>query len=472
MNGRRGRPHIFIHRPISTSMTVKDVLDVMGQVVEAGAPLATGFGLLPEAEMVSEAIGVGKKLYNILHPPHRAHGRLTDNQVESKLRKSDRVALQEMQEFRHKHLGAREPRHSLVMSESNSITSSDRPYVLEIKDEYLFQLNRQTGSAGTGNIYQLHINPGNHGTFPWLHTIASKYMNYFFTHLEFTYHPTTAATVSGGVALAANYGINHMAPTDLAAFSNAADKAIGPLYDRVTLVCDPKSLMTGLSNKFVRTGANPYNYALQDAGHMYITTFGAPDTAMAGYISVSYRVVFSGMLPDSLDIMLSLPYQKTLFTSSTVVNASTIDVITAFSQPLDSPKDATLNVQDLGGAGANTVILLPWGVWHIEIYAQVIHESGASAPAEWRVQYGNCPLSTATTIPIVADQLGITDATARTVGDLDTCSGFWWLRSPKVNNNIVNQTGNLDSLNGFQVLLANYSSSPFRFNVRVVATPA
>jgi hypothetical protein len=232
--------------------------------------------------------------------------------------------------------------------------------------ELVATVYNNTGALPINRRAEYHINPANHPLFPWLHTIAAKYGFWKFENLEFRFVSTTPKTAKGSVAMCVYYDTEDHPPRKTADFMNTQTGGMAYIGDNLTLKADPALLMGGLCVKRCRGAATPYDMNLFDGGHFYIETWGGDDTAEAGWLTVSYDVVFWMPTP-YLGVGSFRPQNRSY------LSVSTLSVGPGLAQAapcnlLISSRDITVDLDGTyTGESPSVGILVPTGMYHVEL---------------------------------------------------------------------------------------------------------
>lgn len=153
-----------------------------------------------------------------------------------------------------------------------------------------------SGSTGFNVQQTLALNPGVAATFPWLHTIASRFQEYEFKGLVFHYVPTSGTfngttAALGSVMLQTTYRSTDTAPISKIEMLNeyCANETVP--FDTMVhpIECDPKE--NPFSVHYLRSGAivsgEPLMY---DIGTTFVATQGMSTTDVVGDLWVTYEV--------------------------------------------------------------------------------------------------------------------------------------------------------------------------------------
>lgn len=154
------------------------------------------------------------------------------------------------------------------------------------------QFSLQTAITGTAGA----INPGIASMFPWLSKHANLYEKYRFKKLVYRYKTVSPTTSAGQVLMAYDMDPSDGSPADVAAMSQSAKYADGPVWQKLSLSipCDQEWRYVN-STANVPTGRDA---RLTHLGNFWMAVQDCADNASKGYLEVEYVVEFKGKSTD------------------------------------------------------------------------------------------------------------------------------------------------------------------------------
>lgn len=310
---------------------------------------------------------------------------------------------------------------------------------------------------------EYHINPANHPLFPWLHAIAAKYGFWRFENLEFKFTSTTPKTAKGSIAMCIYYDTEDHPPRTISDFMNTETGVVSYIGENCVLRANPQMLMGGLSIKRCRGAATPYDMNLFDGGHFYFETWGGDSADEAGWLTVSYDVVF--WMPTPYLGVGSVRPQNRSYLESTLKTIGYGSTGYMTFSVLTTSRD--ISVDDTGsytGESANVGVLLPTGQWHVEIK---IYVSEINQGAAWPI-YSVQALPTSQngcTIEQVGGFLIETGYSTAGSSTIDTVTNSSFFVALNVSDPDT-PTGYTNDERGFKIAVTNGSGAT-SYNVRV-----
>jgi len=337
--------------------------------------------------------------------------------------------------------------------------------------EMIATVSNNTGPLPTTRRAEYHINPANHPLFPWLHSIAAKYGFWRFENLEFKFTSTTPKTATGSVAMCVYYDTEDHPPRTISEFMNVETGAVSYIGNDLTLKARPDLLMGGLQVKRCRGAATPYDMNLFDGGHFYIETWGGANTDEAGWLTVSYDVVFWMPTP-YLGVGSVRPQNRSYLKSkaSLVVPSGTCRDMT-FSL-LAAARD--ISVDQTGaytGEAADVGILIPTGQFHVIMKVRVVEDTTSS----WGLRYSVGPVATAKNGVVVEDVGGFSVHHFHgqdTVNYADTGTDSTFFVVMNVSDPDSTTLGYTNDERGFKIGCCNNSTLSYTFDVGLCLIPA
>lgn len=156
-----------------------------------------------------------------------------------------------------------------------------------------------TGSTSFAIKHTLNLNPGLPESFPWLSSIAGKFLEYRIKGMVFHFVPTSGTAISssnaalGSVMIQTSYRANDSAPTSKIEMLNEYWSSEGRPCDEFChpIECDPKENPYNLH--YIRSGALPtsHDQLLYDMGTTYVATSGMQSAdQVIGDLWVTYEV--------------------------------------------------------------------------------------------------------------------------------------------------------------------------------------
>lgn len=176
-----------------------------------------------------------------------------------------------------------------------SMHKNDQSIIIRHK-EFLGEISGSTTFAVRSTI---NINPGLAESFPWLSSIAGKFLEYRIKGMVFHYVPSSGTALSstsaalGTVMIQTSYRSNDTPPTSKTEILNEYWSSEGRPCDSFChpIECDPKENPYNLH--YVRTGALPasYDQLLYDIGTTYVATSGMQTAdQVLGDLWVTYEI--------------------------------------------------------------------------------------------------------------------------------------------------------------------------------------
>jgi len=139
------------------------------------------------------------------------------------------------------------------------------------------------------------LNPGLAASFPWLSIEARGWERYKFNKLAFRYRTRTGTSIPGSMMFAPDYDSADPPPTtEQQASSYAGTQEDAPWKD-IYVPLNPKSLLGGLSSKYVRAAAlsgEASDIKTYDSGNLHVCTVDGTDAVHWGKLFVEYDVTF------------------------------------------------------------------------------------------------------------------------------------------------------------------------------------
>jgi len=148
----------------------------------------------------------------------------------------------------------------------------------------------------------------------WLSGIAGEYDNYEFVSLRAHYVPVCSTLTPGLVVLTYDPNPNSNAPQTFTDARNAICSTTGPVREKVTL--DLTKYVKG-RKLLTRTKGVP-DFALYDAGRLFVCCTAGDATAAVGYLEFEYSVRLFNPHSDTGTIVADVPYAvpQTLITTA------------------------------------------------------------------------------------------------------------------------------------------------------------
>jgi len=150
------------------------------------------------------------------------------------------------------------------------------------------------GSTGFNINWNLALNPGLFGAFPWLSTQAVGWEQYKFHKLRFCYYTRTGAATSGSVMMLPDYDAADSAPvTEQQAMDFKDAKEEAPWVVEFTCTLNPAAMHPAGARKYVRNTTVPgTDIKTYDVGKFYVITSDGIGANPWGKLFVEYDVEF------------------------------------------------------------------------------------------------------------------------------------------------------------------------------------
>lgn len=189
-------------------------------------------------------------------------------------------------------------RNTIITDSTASIPAMHKSNqsILVRHKEYVGQI---TGSIAFNTQYEIPLNPGMHGSFPWLSGVAGRYQEYAFKGVVFHYIPSSGFAVSGSnpalgtVMIQTTYRASDTHPHDKVEMLNeyCASESVPSESFIHPVECDPKE--NPFNIHYVRAQSPPVGEPLMsyDLGKTFVATSGMPaDGNVVGDLWVTYEV--------------------------------------------------------------------------------------------------------------------------------------------------------------------------------------
>lgn len=186
--------------------------------------------------------------------------------------------------------------NTIVQRASSSIPNmhkNDQTVVIRHR-EYIGPIS---GTSGFTVAYELPLNPGLQGSFPWLSGIAQNFQEYKIRGAVYHYVPTSGMAISGtnsalgSVMMQTSYRATETAPASKTEMLNEywANEVVPSDTMAHPIECDPKE--NPFAVHYVRSIAVPGSeLLLYDMGKTFVATQGMQGTNVVGDLWVTYEV--------------------------------------------------------------------------------------------------------------------------------------------------------------------------------------
>lgn len=153
-------------------------------------------------------------------------------------------------------------------------------------------IGKVDGSVAFATQYELQLNPGIAGTFPYLSEIAKKFEQYKVHRLRFTYVTRTSTSKPGSVMMGTEYNSGTPAPANENAMATLRGSVDGSSWTDLDHKVDLSSSAALGPRKYIRStnvAGDPKTY---DIGTFYLAVADQDDASGIGKLYVSYDVEF------------------------------------------------------------------------------------------------------------------------------------------------------------------------------------
>ncbi len=168
------------------------------------------------------------------------------------------------------------------------------------------------------------INPTCPSLFPWLSGVASSYERFRFNRLKFEFVPGQATTTAGRYYAAVDYDYDDAVATTKAVFMGNCTAVEAPVWQPVTMVCDPAALNRDM----------PYRYCSYTTRGLFVEA----RTMQSGYLMIGFDTPNIGCLVD-----IWVEYEVELVTP-------VLDEATVQNQPISVSPSTTAVTDTVGTA--------------------------------------------------------------------------------------------------------------------------
>lgn len=164
------------------------------------------------------------------------------------------------------------------------------------KSEYISEIIPDVNPFAV--VLDMAINAASKSAFPWLSGIAALYETYKFAKLVYEYKTQSPTTQEGYVAMAVDYNVNDLAPTNKTDMFEMQSTVRSPVWEDVKHVSTSKNLnkrkgfFTLSDNARSQLSAAPEDPNLYDVGRLIVAA-GNNGSAVAGELWVHYEVELS-----------------------------------------------------------------------------------------------------------------------------------------------------------------------------------
>lgn len=205
-----------------------------------------------------------------------------------------------------------------------------REYIGEIK-----------GSEGFTNQYELPINPGLVGSFPWASGVANQFQQYIVNGAVFEYVPSSGDAVSGTnsslgqVMFAVQYdSLDASFQNKQQILNESWSQAVVPSQPVVVPIeCAP--MQTSVNTLYVRGGAAPANSDIRmyDLGKLTVATEGQQSTGNTlGSLYISYDIILlKPTLTSAMDLNAKVAHFTRLDGATALFPFGTVGTLTSIN---------------------------------------------------------------------------------------------------------------------------------------------
>lgn len=177
---------------------------------------------------------------------------------------------------------------NLVETKAPVISMGSRSHRVRHR-EFVANINGSVALSST----LLALNPGYSETFPWLHTVASRYEQYRIHALSFEFVSRSPTSATGSVYLSVDYDPLENPPADEKTLSAYAGTVSDVPWKNLKLRIDPSAVHVTGARKYVATRDtwSPYSDdRVSDFGQLFVSTIGQADASGIGKLWVDYDI--------------------------------------------------------------------------------------------------------------------------------------------------------------------------------------
>lgn len=189
-----------------------------------------------------------------------------------------------------------------VQSRNRAPRISHRPHGIVVEhEEYVTDILSDVLNEFAYDTFAMQ--PGVLESFPWLSGLATQYESYQFEMLHLKYKPACGSSQGGQVSISIDYdpADNGTTLTKQELYNMEGTK-VGPMWEELVLVADPKALKKIGPQRFTNTTSAVSSFeALRSAGNVYVATTqtngltagaaGVFNQVSLGSFWIKYRVI-------------------------------------------------------------------------------------------------------------------------------------------------------------------------------------